>query len=268
MFREKVQSRISTPYRRRFGRAKARIERQMITIIQRRRERLAAGELENDLLDILLNARDAAGVGWTDGEIAGEMHAAIRAGQDTTTSSVVWALLMIARHPQAEARLHAELQDVLGERAPEAADLARLPYLRAVYDESLRLFPPIPTVARIAAQDDAIRGHRIPRGSIVVLVSWLTHRDPRWWPHPDKFDPERFLNGDDKAHRPKYAYFPFGGGARFCLGAGLALLQGPLILATLAQKYRLCVADGFIIRPRINITLLPEGGLPVTLKRR
>jgi cytochrome P450 len=143
-----------------------------------------------------------------------------------------------------------------------------LPYLRAVYDESLRLFPPIPTVARTAEQEDAIRGHRIPPGGFVVLVPWLTHRDARWWPEPEKFDPERFLNSATKANRPKYSYFPFGGGARFCMGAGLALLQGPLILATLAQKYRLRVAADFEIRPRVTITILPDGGLPVTLERR
>ena len=175
---------------------------------------------------------------------------------------------MIARHPEVEARLQDELQTVLGERPPEAADLSRLPYLRAIYDESLRLFPPIPTVARTATQEDAIRGHRIPAGTCVVLVSWLTHRDPRWWPEPEKFDPERFLNGGSKASRPKYTYMPFGAGPRFCMGAGLALLQGPMILATLAQKYRLCVADDYEIRPRATITVMPEGGLPVTLERR
>ena len=261
-------NRIPTPRRRRFARARATIEASMITIIERRRERLAAGQTENDLLDILLNARDAEGIGWTDQEIAGEMHAVARAGQDTTTSSVIWAMLMIAQHPAAEARLHAELQEVLGGQAPTAADLPRLPYLRAIYDESLRLYPPIPTVARTAEHDDCVRGHRIPKGGFVILPAWLTHRDPRWWPEPDTFDPTRFLNGANKAGRPKYAYFPFGGGTRFCLGAGLALLQGPLILATLSQKYRLRVAADLKIHPRGAITILPDGGLPATIERR
>lgn len=262
-----VLKHIPTPRRRRFGRARAQIERSMMEIVQRRREKMAAGETENDLLDVLMGARDAEGIGWTDLEIAGEMHAAVRAGQDTTTSSVVWAMFLIARHPEVEARLRDELQTVLDERTPEAADLPRLPYLRAIYDESLRLFPPIPTVARTASEEDAIRGHRIPAGSNIVCVPWVTHRDPRWWPEPDKFQPERFLSAN-KTNRPKYAYYPFGGGARFCMGAGLALLQGPLILATLSQKYRLRVAAEHEVHPRATITIMPKGGLPVTVERR
>lgn len=264
----RVIKRIPTPRRHRFGQARAHIERSMIEIVQARRQKLAAGESENDLLDILLNARDAEGIGWTDVEVAGEMHAAARAGQDTTTASVVWAMLLLSRHPEVQARLQAELESELGGRLPAAADLSRLPYLRAVYDETLRLYPPIPTVARTAAQEDAIRGHRIPAGGNIVLLPWLTHRDPRWWPDASKFMPERFLKGADKADRPKYAYFPFGGGPRFCMGAGLALLQGPLILATLAQKYRMHVSDNHKVRPRAKITIMPDGGLPVTIERR
>ena len=263
-----VLNRISTPRRRRFGRAKASIERCMIDIVEQRRQSEASDESKIDLLDILMAARDAEGIGWTDGELAGEMHALVRAGQDTTTSSVVWAMLLIARHPEVEARLHAELEEVLGGRAPESSDLARLPFLRAIYDETLRLFPPIPTVARTAKDDDAIRGHRIPKNGCAVLVSWFTHRDPRWWPEPEKFDPTRFLNGAYKAGQPKYAYFPFGGGSRFCMGTGLALLQGPMILAMLAQKYRLRVAPELDVRPRAMISILPDGGLPVTVERR
>ena len=255
------------PKSRRFVSAKARTEQLMIEIIERRRARLEAGEEENDLLDILIKARDANGIGWTNHEITGEIHAITRAGQDTTASSVVWALLMLARHPEIEKCLLAELEDVLEGRLPSAADLPQLPYLRAVYDEALRMFPPIPMVVRTAENDDSIGGHRVRKGGVVVLVSWLTQRDARWWNEPEKFDPDRFFNRKN-TERPRYAYFPFGGGPRFCLGAGLALLQGPLILASLLQKFAVRVPDNFEIRPKIHIAVLPEGGLPVTLERR
>lgn len=263
-----VINRISSPRRRRFGRARQSIERVMVEVVEARRQQIAAGQTHNDLLDVLMNAHDEHGVGWSDEELAGEMHALVRAGQDTTTSSVVWSLYLLSRHPEAEARLHAEIESVVGDRTPTAADLPRMPFLRALYDETLRLFPPIPTVARTALEDDAIRGHFIPKNRCVVLVSWLTHRDPRWWPEPDKFDPDRFLDAQAKANRPKYVYYPFGGGSRFCMGAGLALLQGPLVLATLAQKYRVRVAPERDVRPRAAISVLPDGGLPVSLERR
>ncbi len=174
---------------------------------------------------------------------------------------------MLARHPEIETCLLAELEDVLEGRLPSAADLPQLPYLRAVYDEALRMFPPIPMVVRTAENDDSIGGHRVRKGGVVVLVSWLTQRDARWWNEPEKFDPDRFFNRKN-TERPRYAYFPFGGGPRFCLGAGLALLQGPLILASLLQKFAVRVPDNFEIRPKIHIAVLPEGGLPVTLQRR
>ena len=262
-----VVNRISSPRRRRFMRARRSIEGAMIDIVEARRNRGPSDE-PKDILDVLMNARDANGVGWTNSELAGEMHALVRAGQDTTTSSVVWAMFLIARHPEAEARLHEELERVLGGRAPVAADLPNLPFLRAIYDETLRLYPPIPTVARTAMEDDAIRGHFIPKGRCIVLVSWLTHRDPRWWPNPDEFIPDRFVGASAKASLPKYTYFPFGGGSRFCMGAGLALLQGPLVLATLAQKFRMRVAPEHDIRPRAYISVMPDGGLPVTLEHR
>ena len=263
-----VLNRISSPRRRRFARAKQSIVNVMIDIVRARREKQARGEESNDLLDVLMNARDKDGVGWTDEELAGEMHALVRAGQDTTTSSVVWAMYLLARHPEAEAQMHEELERILGGRTPTAADLGKLPYLRAIYDETLRLYPPIPTVARTAMKDDAIRGHFIPKNRCIVLVSWLTHRDPRWWPNPNHFDPTRFLDPAVKAARPKYTYFPFGGGSRFCMGAGLALLQGPLILATLAQKYRMTIAPDREVHPRASISIMPDGGLPITLERR
>ncbi len=263
----RVVKRIPSLRRRRFRLAKERIENALIEFVQARRAALESGVGENDLLDILINARDAEGIGWTDREIASEMHAAARAGQDTTTASVVWAMLMIARHPDVEAQMLAEMTEVLGDRPPSAADLSKMPFLKAIYEESLRLYPPIPTVARTATQEDSIRGYRIPQGACVVLLPWLAHRDPRWWNDPEKFQPERFLAGN-KTERAKYTYFPFGGGNRFCLGAGLALLQGPLILAALAQKYRICVAADYEIRPRATITIMPGGGLPITLERR
>ncbi len=262
-----VLKRLTSPRRRRFARAKGSIIRAMRDIVDERRARGAASDEPTDLLDVLMGATDADGVGWTDEEIAGEMHALVRAGQDTTTSSVVWAQYLLSRHPEAEARLVAELEEVLNGRTPTAADLPNLPYLRAVYDETLRMFPPIPTVARTALADDAIRGHFIPKNTCIVLVSWLTHRDPRWWPEPDAFRPERFL-GAVKADRPKYTYFPFGGGSRFCMGAGLALLQGPLVLATLLQRYRMLVAPEREVTPRAWISVLPDGGLPMTIERR
>ena len=262
----RIIKRIPSFRRRRFRIAKERIENALIKFVRERRAKLAAGQAENDLLDTLINARDAEGIGWTDRDIACELNAAARAGQDTTTASVVWAMLMIARHPEIEAQMLDEMREVIGDRPPQSADLPKMPFLKAIYDESVRLYPPIPTVARTATQEDAIGGFRIPPNACVVLLPWLTHRDPRWWNEPLKFKPERFLGA--KPERSKYTYFPFGGGNRFCLGAGLALLQGPMILAALAQRYRLCVAADYEIRPRATITTMPDGGLPITLERR
>lgn len=262
-----VLKKFSTPARRRFGRSKSRVDRVMLNIVKERRAAMEA-ESQNDLLDILIGARDANGIGWKDTEIAGEIHTVVRAGQDTTAASLTWALLMIARHPHVEAKLLAELDEVLEGRTIQSADLADLPYLKAIYDETLRLYPPIPVVARVAEKEDEIRGMRVPAGSYLVSVPWLAQRDGRWWEDAATFNPDRFLGGVRHPDRPKYAYFPFGGGTRFCLGAGLALLQGPLILATLLRRFKIEVPADFAGYPIPGISVMPDGGLPIILKRR
>jgi cytochrome P450 len=246
-------------------RAAARIHREIDGIVARRK---ASGEDKEDLLSIFLQARDEeTGEPWTDAQIRDEVSVMFLAGHETTASSLGWAFYLLSQHPEAEARLHAEVDGVLGGRVPTHDDVARLPFTRQVFEEALRLYPPVAVFSREAQADDEILGRPIPAGSMVLVVPWLLHRHRGLWRDPDRFDPDRFSPERSKK-RPKHAYVPFGAGPRTCLGAAFAMTESVIILAAIARRFRLRMRDGHPVEPVCRLTLRPRYGLPMRLERR
>jgi cytochrome P450 len=227
-----------------------------------------AGRTGSDLLSLLLEARDEeTGEGMTDGQLRDEVMTIFLAGYETTANALAWSWSLLALNPEIEERLHAEVDSVLGGRTPCLADLSRLRYTRMVFDETLRLRPPVWAVCRFALAGDVASGHRIPAHASVILSPYVTHRHPAFWDDPLRFDPERF-RPEPVAARPKYAYFPFGGGPRMCIGSEFAMMEGVIALATIAQEFRLRPVPGHRVELEPLITLRPRGGLPMLLERR
>ena len=231
------------------------------------RERRASGIAGDDLLGMMLEASDESG-SMDDRQVRDEALTLLLAGHETTANALTFLLWLVARHPEVQERIFTEVQAVCGNRTPEAADFPRLRYLERVFAESMRLYPPSWVVARTAAEPYTMRtGERIPRGAHLVVSQLVVHHDPRWWPDPMRFDPERFCE-EAKATRPKMAYFPFGGGARFCIGDRFAWMEGVLLLAAVIQQWRLSLPDPslealpiepkFTIRPRDRVEILAE----------
>lgn len=235
---------------------------------QRRAATQATGENAGDLLGMLLAARDEeTGEGMSDRQLRDEVVTIFAAGHETTAVAMSWTWYLLSQHPQCEARLHEELDQVLAGRAPCFADLEQLPYTRMVFEEAIRLYPPAFSLTRVAAADDSVGPHHIPKGAMVTLSPWVTHRNPRLWPDPERFDPERFLP-EAVRQRHKFAYFPFGGGPRVCIGNSFALMEGRLILAALAQRYRLRLEPDHPVKPQGRITLRPRHGMRMTIEAR
>jgi cytochrome P450 len=244
-----------------FRRSRAALECVVLRLIETRRR---SGPADNDLLDLLLAARDEeSGTGMTDQQLKDEAVTLLFAGHDTTASALSWAWYLLARHPDVQEALHAEASAHLQVRTPAAADLPRLPLATAVFEESLRLYPPAPGLIRQAIGPDDIQGYPVPAGALVSPSQWVTHRHPAYWNEPDQFRPERFLPGR-AAERPKFAYFPFGGGPRVCIGNTFAQTEGALVLAALAQHLHFRPADDreaeidttFVLRPKGPVNLL------------
>jgi cytochrome P450 len=249
--------RLPLPTTLRVRRASERLDATIYRMIDVRRR---SGEDRGDLLSMLLAARDdeGDGGGMTDRQLRDEALTLFLAGHETTANALAWTWHLLAHHPDAEARLHAELDAVLAGRLPAADDLPRLPYTRAVLAESMRLYPPAWTIGREPLEEFEAGGYRIRAGSVVLVSPWITHRDPRWWTEPGRFDPERWTP-EREAEQPRFAYFPFGGGPRKCIGEGFAWTEGILVLATLAQRWRLRHAPGTQVGRQPLITLRPTG---------
>ncbi len=221
-----------------------------------------------DLLARLIAARDSeTGGGMTAKEVRDQVVTIFMAGHETTSQALSWTWYLLSLHPAVEAKLHAELADVLGGRTPHYDDIANLRYTRMVIEESMRLYPPAHTTGRQPLAADEILGHRIPAGAEVLIMPWLIHRKPQLWEDPERFDPERF-SPERSAERPRFAYIPFGAGPRICIGAAFAMTEAILILATIAQRYRLHLKPGFPVEPQGLITLRPRYGLQMRLERR
>ena len=231
------------------------------------RTRRAGGGDGDDLLTTLLELRDEdTGEGMTDRQLRDEVMTLLLAGHETTANALAWTWYLLARHPDVEAKLRTELGAVLGSRRPGVDDLPRLPWTRMIIDEAMRLYPPAWFVSRRAKEDDEIGGYRIPARSNVALSPWVTHRHPEFWPDPETFDPERFAP-ERVAARPRFAYFPFGGGPRLCIGNAFALTEAQLVLATVASRWRLELLPGHAVELEPLVTLRPRGGLPMRVRR-
>jgi cytochrome P450 len=249
---------VPIPGNFRFRRAVRDLDSIIVTTVARRR---AGGDAHEDLLSRFLNAQDADGSGMSDKQLRDEMITLLLAGHETTAVALSFCFYLLALHPEVDARLASELHEVLGAKEPTADDIPRLRYTEWVVKEAMRLYPPVPNVAREALADCEIGGYRIPKGAQIALVQWVTQRDPRWFgDDADEFRPERWDN--DLARRiPRCAYFPFADGPRGCIGNHFAMMEAILILATVAARYRLTLVPGYKLRVLPSVTLRPSGGI-------
>jgi cytochrome P450 len=252
---------LPLPSTRRWNADRRALDQLVYQLIAARR---ASGATGTDLLSLLLSAQDAeTGVAMNDLDVRDEAVTLLLAGHETTANALAWAFHLLGRWPQTQRELRAELDEVLDGRLPGAADLPRLPYTRAVFNEAMRLYPPAWIVARrlLAARD--VCGYRLPASSMLLFCTYSIHRDPQWWPQPEQFRPQRWLTKDND--RPRYSYFPFGGGPRQCIGNGFAEAEGMLALATLVRRWYVTPVSDAPIRPRPLITLRPATGVPMTV---
>lgn len=260
--------RLPLPQTRRFQRARSRLDSVIYRIISERRR---AGSDRGDLLSMLLLAVDEEGdrTGMTNEQLRDEVMTIFLAGHETTANALTWAWFLLSEHPEVEAKLHAELDEVLDAgRLPTAEDLPRLRYTEMVVAETMRLYPPAWAIGRRAVAQHEAGGHLIPEGSMVLMSQYVMHRDRRYFPDPERFDPERFTP-EAKAARPPFAYFPFGGGVRRCIGEGFAWMEATLLLAALARRWRMKLVEGRAVEVAPRITLRPgRGGVPMRLTER
>ncbi len=259
--------RVPIPSRRRGEAAKASLNGVLDRLLAARRVR-ERDSADPDLLEMLLAARDPeTGEAMPEQQVRDEAMTFLLAGHETTSNALSWTLLLLSRYPAVRERLEAEVDEVLAGRSAGADDADKLEWTTAVLCESMRLWPPAWTIEREALGDDEVEGYPIPAGSFVATPPYLVHRHPAHWPNPEGFDPERFLPGRD-AGRHSYAYLPFGGGRRQCVGGSFAMLEATLVLATIAQRYRLDLVAGTRVAAEPTVTLRPRDGIPMTLHRR
>lgn len=257
--RNPIQLPLSVPTRhnRKFLEHRGNLDAIVFRIIEERRR---SGEQDDDLLSLLLHATDPeTGEHMSDQQLRDEVMTMFLAGHETTANALSWAWVQLSRHPDVAQKLEAELQTVLGDRSPTLDDIPALVYTRQVMDEVMRLYPPAWTIARSPTEDDELGGYFIPKGSLVFVSPWVVQRHPGLFPNPEGFDPERFAPGTKLAHR--FAYFPFGGGPRLCIGRTFALVEATLLLATLAQHHRFDLVSGYTPVPESAVTLRPKGGV-------
>jgi cytochrome P450 len=230
-------------------------------------ERRASGRDTGDLLSMLLAAQDEDGSRMNDRQLRDEAITIFLAGHETTAIALSWTWWLLAQNPQVEAKLHAELDSVLAGRSPQMEDLPRLPYAEKVITESLRLYPPAWGMPRLAIEDVQIGEYTIPKGCGVSMSQWVVQRDARWFEEPLAFRPDRW-DGDLQKRLPRFAYFPFGGGPRQCIGNAFALMEATLLLATIAQQFRFRLVPDHPVMPLASITLRPKHGIRATLEAR
>ena len=239
---------------RRLQRARATLDELIARTIAEKRTQPG-----QDLLSRLVWRGDGS-TALSDSEIRDEATTLLLAGHETTASAVAFAMYLLARDPDLQARLHQEIDDVVGDRRVTADDLDALPTARGVFAESVRLFPPSWAIAREATVEHVVGGHRVAPGELVVLPQWVVHRDPRWWPDPLRCDPDRW-DGANTQQRPKGAFFAFGGGTRQCIGQGFAETEGPLVLVTMLHRWRLRLLAGDDVALDPLLTLRPRDGV-------
>lgn len=291
----------------RMRRATRQLDEVIYGVIAERRERLRRSQAGNsrDLLAALLEMRDDQGRPFSDLQLRDTLMTLFLAGHETTAIALSWTWYLLATNPAVESRLHAELRDALGGRAPAAEDLSRLPYTEMVIKESMRLYPPAWGIGRNSREQFEVGGYRLPPRTNIFMLQWVTQRDPRWYSEPERFIPERWAeelprsgevspagtasprgnagrasapNGSAERRaaelaaqthkRPRFAYFPFGGGPRVCIGAGLAMMEATLLLAAIAQRYRFALVPDHPIELFPSVTLRPRHGIKALLHKR
>ncbi len=273
--------RIPVPVLIRFRRSKKHLDQVVDQMIAAKQAEIAQAlregrQIGGDLLSMLIAARDQEGTGGANklspSELRDEVLTIFLAGYETVANALSWTWLLLGQNPHAEARLHAEVDSVLLDqsgkpRLPTLEDLPQLPYTEMVIAEAMRLYPPAWAMGRQATEDVEIGPYRLPKNSFVFFSQYIVHRDPRFYPDPESFRPERFTP-EAKASRPKFAYFPFGGGGRQCIGESFAWMEAILTLATLAQRWRLTLVENQTIALQPKITLRPKFGIQVTPQPR
>jgi cytochrome P450 len=253
---------VPTPRNRRLQQAIRSLDQVVYRLIAERRTHQMEGD---DLLSTLLAVQDAeTGQGMNDRQVRDEVMTLLLAGHETTANTLTWTWYLLSQSPEIERRLHLELNEVLGGRVPTVEDLPNLKYTRMIIEETLRLYPPTPVLSRKAIGHDELRGYPIAANSLIMLSPYAVHRHPALWEEPERFDPDRF-GPERSATRPAYAYFPFGGGPRVCIGNHFAMMEAQLLLSTIAQRYRLRIIPGHPVEPQMVVTLRPRSGLPMTI---
>ena len=265
-----VLSLLPLPSNRRFWRARALINRTIDGFIAQRKVAMERGEAAgDDFLSLLLRARqtDEEGSVMTDQVLRDQAVTLFTAGHETTANALTFTWHLLSHHPEVERKLHLELDEVLGGRLATAEDVPRLVYARRVLAESMRLYPPAWAIGRRLVGEWRAGEYEVPRRSVVLMSQWVMHRDERYWPEAERFDPERWTEEAEK-RRPRFAYFPFGSGPRSCIGEAFAWLEATLLLVTIAQRWRVEAVVGERIELEPTITLRPKGALPMVARAR
>lgn len=255
---------VPTPKNRAYVQARSVLDGVVYRAIEERRK---SNESKNDFLSLLMNVKDEeTGERMSDTQLRDELMTIVLAGHETTANALSWMFATLSRYPMWQVAVKRELDEVIGPREVQVADAMNLPVMRRVFDETLRLYPPAWSIGRSVTADDEVCGYAIPKGSIVLVCPYVTHRLARVWPNPEGFDPERFLP-EVEASRPKFAYFPFGGGPRICIGNNFAIMESQIVLATLLKRFRLDLLPGQTLAADAAITLRPRDGVKVVLSK-
>jgi cytochrome P450 len=254
---------VPLPHRQRLDRGALDLRALLDRLVQERK----SGDSGDDLLWALIEARDEAGNGFSDRALRDEALTLFLAGHETTALTLSYTLWLLATHPDLQDRAIAEIEEVLGDRDAGAPDLRKLPFIHAIIDEAMRLYPPAWTIGRLALRDIDLDGLTIPAGHHVLMPQWVVHRDPRWWTQPEAFRPDRWLNGetDDLA---RFAYFPFGGGERVCIGNHFAKMEAVLVIVALLRRHSFTEVSGYTPDLLPSVTLRSHNGVHVTVQPR
>lgn len=257
---------LPLPSNLRWLKAKQRLDSTIYRIIKEHR---ASDVDRGDLLSMLLIAQDEEGDGgsMTDAQVRDEAMTLFVAGHETTANALTWTWYLLSQHPDVESKLHDEIDDVLAGAIPTADDVAKLRYTEMVLAESMRLYPPAWTMGRRALSDYQVGGFVIPANSIVLMSQWVMHHDARYFHDPFKFDPDRWTT-EARESRPKFSYFPFGGGPRVCIGEQFAWMEGVLLIATIARRWKMRLKPGHVVEPKPMITLRPKYGMRMIVEER
>jgi cytochrome P450 len=258
-------NKLPLPSNRRLREAQQRLDDTVLRMIAERR---ASGADHGDLLSMLLTAQDEEdGGGMSDKQVRDEAMTLFIAGHETTANALTWTWYLLSQHPEVEAKLHEELDAMLGDRLPSAEDTSRLPYTRKVFTEAIRLYPPAWTIGRRALNDYEIPPYRIPANSMIFMSPYVMQHDARYFPNPEVFDPERWTQ-EAQATRPKFSYFPFGGGPRQCIGEAFAWMEGVLVIAAIAQRWKFRLVPGHPVAMQPLVTLRPKHGMRMVVEQR